>query len=131
MAFYELLDSTDLKLIKSIKILLSDHPKLFNFMFDQKAARLKAPSDRILDEAQHLSSGEYLLVQVALDLWDGSGHALFKDLRSILSHSNRKNLLESIKYLESTNNPVWSMKNHHILAVANKKSPLRFKNLAN
>ena len=78
----------DLKTINLIKTLLKNHPKLLLFIFNQKKPQLRTSSSIILEEALAFSSGEIILVKLALDLWDRSGNSKFMDVIDLLSNEN-------------------------------------------
>ena len=90
----------DLLLLKSIKVLLEGHDKLLNFLFHPTQARLSASSEELLKGSRCFSSGEYLLFQMALDFWDGSGNTLFHDLYCTLGESKYLQVLKAIEHLK-------------------------------
>lgn len=90
----------DQLLLESIKILLNDHDKLLIFLFHPSDARLNDSGDRLLKKARCFSSGEYVLIKMALDFWDGSGNALFSDVYSTLDGSLYHQVLLAIEHLK-------------------------------
>ena len=117
--------SGDLLLLKSIKVLLRGHPRLMAFLFHPTEARLKASPKELLYKASAFSSGEYILVQVALDFWDGSGDALLSDLYATLDGDAYFQVLMAIE----------SLKGREIKSIdfnlANEKPAAGYQNLAN
>jgi hypothetical protein len=79
--------------------LFSDHPHLLRFTFDQNEAKLRADPEALLQQAQSLSSGELLLVKLAMDLWNGSGEVRILELINGLDAHNFNRALGAIKSL--------------------------------
>jgi hypothetical protein len=84
------------KLFTAINYFLCRHPKLLDFVFDPKKPRLRKPPEKLLIEGRYLSSGEYLMVRVAMDLWSGSGNAKVYELIENLDPENFKRVLKAI-----------------------------------
>ena len=69
--------------IASIKTLLRHDERLIYFLFHHMNSRLRLSATELLAEARDLSCGDRLLVQAALDFWNGEGHLnLAQALRS-------------------------------------------------
>lgn len=88
-------DSIDLKTLEKISNLLSGHEHLLPLIFNPKRSQLADTSENIKVQAGHLSSGEYLLVLLSLDLWDGSGNVLFKNVFRELDYPYLKKAIEA------------------------------------
>lgn len=86
-----------------IKILLKRHPKLLDYLFNYKANQLNDNPSIIMKEAGCFSSGEQLLIKIALDFWDGSGNALMRDIYQILDPNNFKNVFSAIRAIRNGN----------------------------
>lgn len=54
--------------------------RLLEFLFDSSRPKLRQPADELLKAARGLSSGEYLLVKLALDLWCEQGQMTLTEL---------------------------------------------------
>lgn len=93
-------DKNELRALEAIKILLEGHEKLLNHIFHPTEARLNAEPRTVLDCAQCFSSGEYILIQVALDFWDGSGKASLSDIYGFLDRAHYIRVLKSIEFLK-------------------------------
>lgn len=78
----------DLDLLLEIEVLLSNNIQLLTFIFHSKEPRLRAPATVILFESGVFSSGQQILIQLALDIWDGSGHTQVMDLVHLLDSQN-------------------------------------------
>ena len=80
-------DENELLLLDSIKFLLKNHQKLLIFLLHPSKPRLNGDPQALLQDASCFSSGEYLLIQIAIDFWDGSGNAKLVDIYSILDRN--------------------------------------------
>jgi hypothetical protein len=67
-------------LIQSIGRLLVRRPDIMKALFDSSFSELRSSPKNILKSFRGLSHGEYLSVQVALDLWSGQGGANLREL---------------------------------------------------
>lgn len=92
---------SDLTLLQCISIFLGPYPNLLDFIFHKDLPRLRKPSEQLLEDALCFSVGEIILIQVALDFWDGSGHAMFCDFYKNLSPRNFQNVLKATEILRA------------------------------
>ncbi len=103
---------SNLRLLKAICIVFRKHPKLLSFLFDPHSPVLRAQPEALMKESRDFSSGEDLLVRVALDMWSGSGEAYVYELIEILDNTNLFNVLEGLQFLkaksEGWEGPVYS-----------------------
>ena len=88
-------DPIDQKTLEKVSILLSGQGHLLRLIFSPSKAQLADTAENIKKHASYLSSGEYLLVLLALDLWDGSGEVLFKDVFMELDYSYLKKAIDA------------------------------------
>jgi len=86
------------RLYWSIFTLFLNHPALLGFLFDSKRASLRKEPDELLKEAIKFSSGEYILVRVAIDLWCGMGKANILEIFETLDPQNCQNFLRSLHF---------------------------------
>ena len=84
MATWDTVDSDTYNRLIIIKKMLRDDPCLLDFLFDPSEAELCVSPSVVLDRFHFLSSGEQLLIRVALDIWSGEGHAEVRDILSTL-----------------------------------------------
>ena len=56
-------------------------------------AELRLPPGELLREARSLSRGEYILIQAALDLWNGEGGLKLIDAVNVLDDENLLSLV--------------------------------------
>lgn len=85
-------------LIASIQKLFRHDERLIYFFFHHMKAGLRLGADELLDEAKALSRGEYLLIQAALDFWNGEGHLRLGDALKTLDDENLLALIRTILY---------------------------------
>ena len=72
------------------------HPKLLEFFFEKHEARMRFAPEEMLKEIGAFSSGEQLLVRVAMDIWSGSGNTKLWRLIEQLDHDNFSNVLKAL-----------------------------------
>lgn len=89
--------ATDRRVLEAILIVLRRYPYLIDFMFDPEEPRLRQRPEDLLEESASFSSGEDLLVRVALDLWSGSGDAHVWELIEFLDDENFSNVAEAFQ----------------------------------
>lgn len=86
----------DRRLFEAITIVFRKHLYLMAFFFDPEEPRLRRLPEELLEESECFSSGEDLLVRVALDLWSGSENANSWELIKILDEQNLANVVEAL-----------------------------------
>jgi hypothetical protein len=90
---------SDRRIFKAIEVLLTNHPKLLDFLFKKEEALLSSSPQLIKRKSRCFSSGEQVLIQIALDIWSGSGKAKFLDILNRLDIENTNHLILTIQYL--------------------------------
>jgi len=78
--YWSNLTSHDERMRDTMEYLFSQHPKLLHFVFNPDHPELRAQPEILLQDAQCFSTGEKILIQVALDLWDACGNARISDI---------------------------------------------------
>lgn len=101
MLCWENVCPSDQKRLQAISILYGKHPDLLFYLFEVSRPRLKLPSEILKEYAQGFSSGEELLIRLGLDIWDGSGNALFREVHQILDPTNFQNAIKTLRYLRN------------------------------
>ena len=87
-------DSGEVQLYEAVSKLFVHHQHLLNGIFNINTPRLTAePVDLLTHYQQCLSSGEYVMVKVALDIWCSAGGAQVSELLDILDVHNFCNVL--------------------------------------
>ena len=89
------------KQIEAISLALSKHSKLLEFLFEKDRPCLKRTPEELLEDASCFSSGEQILVRVALDFWSSSGGTKMLELMDTLDQGNFENVLLGLQYLGS------------------------------
>ena len=67
-------------LISSIQTLFRNDERLIYFFFSHKRPEMRVCGEELLQEARSMSRGEYLLIQAAIDFWNGDGNLRLSDL---------------------------------------------------
>ena len=83
--------ATERRLLRGIQTLAAENEPLPTLILDPKSARLRERPGIIRDDCWHLSHGEMLVVQAALDIWSGNGHL---PLWECLETWDRKNWIQ-------------------------------------
>lgn len=78
----------------TINIILEKYPNIKEYLFFNN--KLTGRSHNLIESSKYMSSGEQFLVKLSLDLWDGSGNALLKDVYNTLDSSNYINVIRAI-----------------------------------
>lgn len=81
-------------LIASIQTLLRHDEQLIYFLFNHLNPELRLGANELLGEAKGLSRGDYLLVQAALDFWNGEGHL---NLTEVLHKWDDENIMAFVR----------------------------------
>lgn|SRR3990167_1010160 len=89
----------DHKRFKAIKILLSKHSQLLEFLFQSELPLLNEDAEDLIEQARAFSSGEFLLIRLALDIWSKQGDVFFWEILATLDSRNTFNVSRSIEYL--------------------------------
>ena len=82
-----------------LNLIFRNHPALLDFLFEKDDAQLRAEPVVLLASAGAFSSGEQILVRVALDLWNGSGDVRLWDIIERLDDENYRNVLLGLRHL--------------------------------
>jgi hypothetical protein len=86
----------ELRMQKTLNLIFRKHPALVDSIFDKERPRLRCEPERILMECGVFSSGEKILIRVALDLWNGSGGVSLWDVVERLDVDNYRNVLRGL-----------------------------------
>lgn len=86
-------------LLNALSILYSRNEKLLHFLLNPDRPRLLHSPEKIKYNSGVLSDGEQILINIGLDIWDGSGGIHFCDLYQSLDVENFQNVLMALLYL--------------------------------
>jgi hypothetical protein len=87
------------RLAEIMYLLFKSYPELEQFLFKAETPNLNEPPDVLLRQIGAFSSGEQILVRVALDLWSGEGRTHLFDVLHRLDDRNFTNVMAAILYL--------------------------------
>lgn len=85
----------DQRLLQAITLMLKNYPWIIEEIFDANEPCLRTSPEALL---RGRSSGEKLLIQCSLDVWNGSGHARIDEFDK-LDSGNFENLLSGLRML--------------------------------
>lgn len=71
------------RLYRAIAAIVGDGDGLLEFLFDPKCPKLRRPADELLIASSGLSSGDRLLVKLAIDLWCEQGQMSVSELLTL------------------------------------------------
>jgi hypothetical protein len=96
---WETMSDYETRQMDAISLILSNHVKLLEFLFKQEKAELRYSPEKLIKLSGAFSSGEKVLVRVALDFWSGSGNARVWELMEKLDPRSFENVLLGLQYL--------------------------------
>ena len=67
--------------------------------FDPDRPKVRQAPQELLANCRGYSSGEFVLIRIALDIWCGSGEAKLNQILATLDLDNLSNVLEALKIL--------------------------------
>jgi hypothetical protein len=91
--------------LQSIQTLLSNQPKLIDFLFKSDKAGLNAAPKELLRAAGVLSHGEMVLLLIALDIWSNDGGVSLTEAVETLDSSNWILFIQALEILGGTSEP--------------------------
>ncbi|MCB9085777.1 MAG: hypothetical protein H6624_15625 [Bdellovibrionaceae bacterium] len=89
----------DKRRLLAIKALLASFPGFLLFLFNKEKPELRADAKSLKKFAQSFSSGEQVLINIAIDIWNGEGGIHFNDIYEILDTKNFIAVLKSLDIL--------------------------------
>lgn len=87
------------RMMETLNIICAQHPELLEFLFEKDRPRLKQESDILLSRFSGYSSGQRILIRMALDLWNGSGEVKLWQIIEGLDDNNYENVLIGLRHL--------------------------------
>lgn len=86
-------------LLQAMERLFKNHHELLTFVFDPSQPKLRRAPTTLLAETQALSSGEAVLVRVALDLWNQTGEVSLYEIIERLDYENFEAVTAALRML--------------------------------
>ena len=87
--------------VRSVLCVFSMHQYLVDFFFEKpNKVKIRFRPDEMRWRIQDMSSGEQVLVRVALDIWSGSGDAKIWELLEILDEGNFGAVLKALMLIK-------------------------------
>lgn len=87
------------RLANIMHLLFKSYPELEQFLFNPETPNLNEPPEDILTQIGVFSSGEQILIRVALDLWSGEGGTRLYDMIYRLDDHNFTKVMAAILYM--------------------------------
>ena len=87
------------RLADMMYLILNPYPNLEQFLFKTESPSLNQAPEELLTQIGSFSSGEQILIRVALDLWSGEGGTHLLDVINRLDDRNFTNVMAAILYL--------------------------------
>jgi hypothetical protein len=92
------------KSISASKLLLRQHPKLYEFLINPKTQWLQDDPEVLLKHAGAFSSGEKILIQAGLDLCFDASPSRLWDIVNRLDSENFQNVIKAVIYMRKGRN---------------------------
>lgn len=86
-------------LLQAMERLFRDHRELLAFVFDPLEPKLRRPPKVLLTQARAFSTGEALLIRVALDLWNQTGAVSLYEIIERLDYENFEAVTTTLRML--------------------------------
>ena len=94
---------SDIRAYEAISMVFLNHQHLLNGFFEDNRARLRQSPEETIKHYAQCSTGEFILVKLALDIWSGSGGTLVFELTDSLDLYNFMNVLNALIHVKSDN----------------------------
>ena len=91
----------DQKRLKAITILLDNDERLVRFLFHSTKSQLSTTPEILKAKMKCFSSGEQVLLLIAMDIWGTYGGIHFDDLYTNLSPSSFKNCITALAFIKN------------------------------
>lgn len=89
----------DRRMLETLNLIFRRHSGLLAFLFEPQCPRLRQEPAYLLTAAGAFSSGERVLVRIALDLWNSSGSVRLWDLIETLDEQTYHDVLAGLGHL--------------------------------
>jgi hypothetical protein len=88
--------SSDRKLYRIIGRTLRTRPDLLKFIFDSHVPRVRYSEEELPSGLRGMSHGEKVLVKIAYDLWNATGHVKLWEILEVLDDGEIIDLIEAM-----------------------------------
>ncbi len=82
----------------AISILFANDPSLLNFLFTPSRDELSSSPEDLLCWSGALSSGQQILIKIALDIWSGAAQASLEEILATLDSYRFENFLLALEF---------------------------------
>lgn len=89
------------KQLDAISLLFSHDPSMLDFLLNDDRSDLRFHEDQTVHFFGCYSSGEQILVKIALDIWSYSGNSNLSDILAILDSERTDAFLQAMSLLNS------------------------------
>jgi hypothetical protein len=87
------------KMMESLNLILSGHEKLLEFLFEADCPRLRQDAKTLIHHADGFSSGEQILIRLALDIWCGVGDVRLWEMIEQLDDESFRQAIKGLGHL--------------------------------
>lgn len=99
MLNWQNLGRAERRMMESLNFIFIGHSKLLEFLFESDRSKLRQEPEILLERAAGFSSGEQILLRVALDLWCGAGGVSLWHVIEHLDDDSYTNTLIGLRHL--------------------------------
>ena len=87
------------RLMEVMNLIFRNHPELLGFLFEPARPKLRHEAEKLMGEARGFSSGEQILIRIALNLWNGHGSVSLWDVIEKLDQENYQQVVLGLQHL--------------------------------
>lgn len=87
------------RLMEVMNLIFQNHPQILEFLFELDRPKLRHEADRLMREAGVFSTGEKILIRIALNLWNGYGSVCLWDVIERLDQDNYQQVVLGLQHL--------------------------------
>jgi hypothetical protein len=87
------------ELLIAMTKLFADNERLLYFVFNSDQPKLRDDPENLIEAAKSMSSGEYVLIRLALDIWNESGGVQVNELLRKLDPINFAKAIATLRYV--------------------------------
>ena len=87
------------RLMEVMNLTFQNHPQLLGFLFESDRPKLRHEASTLIREAGAFSTGEKILIRIALNLWSGHGSVCLWDIIEKLDQEDYQQVVLGLQYL--------------------------------